>query len=411
MRLSAAFLLLISIHAVCWQSPVSQPPETAESHLGKGYEALKQDQYDIAAGEFKAALALDPSLAQRARFPLAVALFEMHQNDEARREFDSLQHEVGHHPNIVYYLGRLDLDGGDYASAIRNLSEAAAKPPFPDTAYHLGFAFFKQGDLKAAEKWLKNAAEQTPRDSRVQYQLARVYREQGRNEEAKKAQALSEELRLRDANDSQLKLECTQRLEQGPPEQAHATCERLFDPSDARALTGLGMIYGQHGQLQDALRCFRRAAELEPRSPQMQYNLAFTYYQLNQFTEARLPLEEALKRWPDLFQLNALYGAVLAKLREDAAAYHALRRAHELNPQDSGTATFLYAVTLDLARESEKTRDYAQSLRYLREAATLQPADPEPHRRMAEVYSLTADAAQATAEQQEADRLGKNAAP
>ena len=42
-----------------------------------------------------------------------------------------------------------------------------AKPPFPDTAYHLGFACLKQGDLQAAEKWLKLAAQANPEDSAV----------------------------------------------------------------------------------------------------------------------------------------------------------------------------------------------------------------------------------------------------
>src|ERR1700730_6152711 len=60
--------------------------DTAEAHLGKGYDALKQDQYDLAATEFRAALDLDPKLVLRARFPLAVALFEMHKSDAARRQ-------------------------------------------------------------------------------------------------------------------------------------------------------------------------------------------------------------------------------------------------------------------------------------------------------------------------------------
>ncbi len=74
----------------------------------------------------------------------------------------------------------------------------------------------------------------------------------------------------------------------------------------------------------------------------MQYNLALAYYQLNQFEQARPPLATALQRWPDLFQLNALYGAVLMKLGEDTPAYQALHHAHQLNPQDSSTSDMLY---------------------------------------------------------------------
>ena len=65
------------------------PGDTPEAHLGKGYDALKQDRYEEAAPNFRAALALDPKLVQRARFPLAVALFEMHNSEEARHEFET----------------------------------------------------------------------------------------------------------------------------------------------------------------------------------------------------------------------------------------------------------------------------------------------------------------------------------
>src|SRR6267154_1707653 len=68
--------------------------ESAEAHLGRGYDALKQDRYQVAADEFRAALALDPSLVLRARFPLAVALFEQHKSTEARRELEAVRHET-----------------------------------------------------------------------------------------------------------------------------------------------------------------------------------------------------------------------------------------------------------------------------------------------------------------------------
>ena len=401
-------LLGVLVMVLAGAVAASSQQDTAESHLGKGYEALKQDNYEGAVREFRAALKLDPQLTLRARFPLAVALFEMHQSEEARQELEAIRHEMGDHPNVLYYLGRLDLDEQKFAGAISNLSKAAAEPPFPDTAYYLGFAYFKQGDLAAAEKWLLEAARLTPQDSRVPYQLGLVYRKQGRQEEASKAMALSGELRRRKDNDTALKGECAEKLDKGPREEARTICEQLYDPDNAEKLTALGTIYGQHGDAEDALKPLQRAAELAPQSPQMQYNLALVYYQLNRFEEARTPLANALKRWPDLFQLNALYGAVLAKLGENVKAYESLRHAHDLNSQDAGTADLLYDTTLDLAAANQKVRRYSDSIHYLQEAAKLRPHEAEPHRRMAEIYTLTARTEQATAEQREAERLSKS---
>src|SRR5712672_206680 len=385
------FIGACAVKIASQEAPAAVPAagDTSEAHLGNGYDALKQDKYEVAVSEFRAALRLDPSLVLRARFPLAVALFELHRAEEARRELEAVRHEVGDHPNVLYYLGRLNLDDRNFESAIRNLSEAAAKPPFPDTAYYLGFAYFKQGDLPAAEKWLKEAIRLNPRDARVQYQLGFVYRKQGREEEAKKTFAASEELRRRDDSESMLKTECGKKLEESSREEAHRICEQLYAPDDAEKLAALGAIYGQHGDLEAALKPFRRAVELAPQSPQMQYNLALTYYQLNQFEQARTPLSNAVTRWPDIFQLAALYGAVLSRLGEDLPAYQALQHAHELNAQDAATGDLLYLTTLALARKAQSARQYPDALRYFHEAAKLKAEEPAPHRGLADVYNLT----------------------
>jgi tetratricopeptide (TPR) repeat protein len=404
-----SFLLLSYRFGRAQQTNEPQPAaaEPAATHVGKGYDALKQDRYEEAITEFRAALAIDPSLVLRARFPLAVALFEAHQNDEARQQFEQVRREVGEHPNIVYYLGRLDLDNLDFAGAIRNLNKAVLKPPFPDTAYYLGYAYLKQGDLPNAEKWLKEAARLNPRDSRIPYQLGSVYRKQGHPEKAKQSMTLAQQLKQRDTEESRIKTECGEKLQEGPREAARTICDQLYDPDNVEKLTALGMLYGQHGDLEAALKPLRRAAELSPQAPQMQYNLALTYFQLNQFENARKPLEPAVQRWPDVFQLNALYGAVLMKLGDLQPAYQALRHARELNPQDQPTAEMLYATTMDLAHQDEKAQQYSESLRYLEEAAKLKPQEPEPHRRMAQIYSLTGHPAEAKSEQEMAEQLAK----
>lgn len=407
-----ALLALASPWNNAWsqQSPdaKSTTHDAPATHLGKGYEALKLERYEEAASEFRAALALDPKMVERAQFPLAVALFEMHKDDEARREFEAVRTVIGNHPNVLYYLGRLDLNDGNLPGAIGHLSQAAVKPPFPDTAYYLGYAYFKQDNLPAAEKWLKEAARFDPQDSRTQYQLAQVFRKEGKEDDAKNAFARSEELRQHSTRESQLKLECSQKLDQGSREDAEAVCEQLYDPDNAEKLTALGTIYGQHGDLEAALKPLQRAAELEPQSPQMQYNLALVYFQMGRFEEAREPLETALKRWPDLFQLNSLYGAVLVKLGEDRVAYQALRHAYELNSQDKGTGDLLYLTTLGLGRKAQEAKQYSEGLRYFVEAAQVRPQEPAPHRYMAEVYKAMGRVTEAASEQQEAEQLMKN---
>ena len=137
--------------------------------------------------EFRAALEQDPTLVMRARFPLAVALYEQRDYPAARTEFEKVRNDAGDQPGIYYYLGRIDQEQQNYKGAIALLTKAAAKPPFPDTAFYLGIAYLKNGDEADAEKWLKQATQVDSKDSRAFYQLATLYRKQGRTEEANAA--------------------------------------------------------------------------------------------------------------------------------------------------------------------------------------------------------------------------------
>ena len=252
---------------------------------------------------------------------------------------------------------------------------------------------------------MKNATQATPQDARVLYQLAQVYRKEGHEDEARDALRQSEEVRRRGNTESQLRMDCAQKLDEGPREEAHALCDQMYDPNDAAKLTALGTIYGQHGDLEAALKPLQRAAELEPESPQSQYNVALTYFQMNRLEDARAPLAKAVERWPDLFQLSALYGAVLAKLEEDHAAYAALGHAHQLNPEDKATEDLLFLTTLGLGRKKLEAKEYAEGLRYFQEAAKLKPQEASPHEGMAEIFKLTGRAAQAGTAQSTAERL------
>src|ERR1035438_3822077 len=102
--LITAFLVLV-VTPVFANAQAAQPTTaapaatTADEYVGKGYEALRPDRYDAAVDEFALALRIDPKLALRARFPMAVALFELHKNADARRELETVQREAGSHPN------------------------------------------------------------------------------------------------------------------------------------------------------------------------------------------------------------------------------------------------------------------------------------------------------------------------
>ena len=98
-----------------------------------------------------------------------------------------------------------------------------------------------------------------------------------------------------------------------------------------------------------------------------------------------MPLERAAKLRPDFLGSTALLGATLYTLKYDDAAYSVLKRAHRLNPSDRDSAGLLFRATLALAQREHRNADYVECLKYLQEAAELQPGDAETHRRLADI--------------------------
>jgi len=361
--------------------------ETAESHLGRGYDLVKDERYAEAAREFQEALALKPGLV-RAHYQLAVCWFAMGKTQNSREEFEHLQKETGNDPRVLYYLARLDLRAGDTAAAIGKLSRLTAAPPFPDTPYYLATAYLEQGEFTPAEKWLRAAAQADPSDYRVPDHLARVYLQTGRKAEAEKQFELSSQLRQRYDEGCRQAVVCSQLLETQPWEEAQPACQQLFDRNNVDKLTTLGMLYGQHVHYAEAVQPLLEASRLDRNSSEIQHDLGVTYFRLKRYPEARAALEKAVALRPDFFGSNALLGATLYTLREDVAAYRVLGHAHALNSQDHDTADLLFKEALILADREEGQKKYDLAFAYLQTAGQLRPGDPDVQQRLADESKL-----------------------
>jgi tetratricopeptide (TPR) repeat protein len=384
-------------------SPLSADP-VVEAHVGKGYEDMKDFLYREAAKEFRAALDLNPGLI-RARYQLAICYFALGQNPEAREEFERLRRATGGASGVLYYLGRLDLLDGNLDSAIARLESLAGNPPYPDTAYFLGTAYLKKGNLQSAEKWLLKAAKLDPRDFRVHDHLARLYQRAGHPEKAEQEYARSTALHDYYNEATRRAVDCSFELETSSVEGARPACDKLFEPQDTALLITLGMLYGQHGLYLQALPPIEQAVRLDPDSYEAQHNLGLTYFRLQRYGAARKPLAQAVALRPDFFGSNALLGATLYALREDEAAYTVLSHAHELNPQDADTLKLLVTVTTLLGEETCAKKQYVPCLGYWKKATALEPTDAGLHRHLAELYTLLGQPAQAQLESREAERL------
>ena len=385
MNRSRVCLGLISLIGIA-AAAQSNSPQSATAHVGKGYELVQNDRFAEAAEEFRAALALDPAAAN-ARYQLGICLFALGEREAAREQLERLDIETHNDPSVAYYLGRLDLLGGDYSSAIRRLQSLMTHPPFPDAPFYLGSAYLEKGDLDNAVKWLQLAAQSDPRDFRSHYRLARVLRQKGLQTESEQEYALSAQLREHYNESARQSVACAQAL-QSLSESAEDICHQLFDPNDPDKLTTLGMLLGENGRYAQAIEPLALAARLDPDSFEVHHNLGLTYFRLRRLSEARGPLEKAVDLRPNFFGSNALLGATLFALKDDAPAYRVLEHAHRLKPEDKNTAELLFRVSVLLANKCAAAGDYETSLKYLSTAVAARPGVSEVNGRIAEIRAL-----------------------
>lgn len=312
----------------------------AQSHLGEGLRLYDLQRYEEAAREFRLALVADPDLHE-ARYHLAVVCFEQHQYSEAQQQFERLRKSGYKKDWITYYFGRLDLVHGEWEGAVRQFESLARAQPLEDELYYLGFALMQEGHPAHAILVLKRQIAFNPRDFRAHNLIARAYLKVRQPQEAEREFEKAEELHRYYLEGKQELGTCRNELATGHTEQAWAQCGTVLQSDDIDKLVSVGMLFGSFQDYPHALAAFTRAQALDPDSPEVNYNLGYTYFQQKEYPHARKFLEAALRERPDFFEALEVDGSLLSNLGEGSMARRVLERAHALRPKDPAVSQML----------------------------------------------------------------------
>jgi len=279
-------------------------PAGPEAHYLAGKAALARRDYPRAARALKRATELAP---QRAGFhyDLGLALRELRDKRDALAAFEravALQHD---HVAAIYYAGLLHAELGEIEDACDCFSLALAFDPLASAA-RIGLAglLAEHRDLDAGIEVLQEAVRRGIADAAVFCRLAELINRQGDAREAARVY--------------------------------RAAVERF--PEDAAPLVNLGMVaLAQFGDLCEAERLFRRAAELDPTLVEAQANLGLALQEQGRFDEAIEHYERLLANQPRVVEYrwnrgvaNLIRGRFeagwadyeLRKLRPDAGGVH-----------------------------------------------------------------------------------------
>jgi tetratricopeptide (TPR) repeat protein len=154
-------------------------------------------------------------------------------------------------------------------------------------------------------------------------------------------------------------------------------------PGDAEIPYDLGRIYYQQQRHQDAQRAFRQAIAADPRAYKAWDNLGLTSEALGDVAEATRHYARAMAiaqaDAPAYDVVYANYADLLIKEGQYQKAFDAAAEAAQRNPRDA--RNFLLA-----GKALVKLEALDVSVKWLTQAAALDPDYPEPHYLLARVY-------------------------
>ena len=238
---------------------VRRYPTSSEAHriLGVAYATASQSEKSIDA--LRTAVRLD-SGNERARLALADVLATSKDAAGARVLLSQTTQVIPESGQAHWKLGRVHLQFGDEANAVRSYETAARLAPFAGAGLlqaSIGRLDNNRLDFDAAAAAYGKRLAFTPNDSGAHLDLADVYRSQ-------------------DKLDSAL---------------AESLVAALLDPTNARSFATIGQIHAASGRDEDAVQALRKAVAVDPAHLEAHYALSRALSRLNRVDEAREELQ------------------------------------------------------------------------------------------------------------------------
>ncbi len=279
---------------------VAAPTLAAGSYLA-GVVAQQQNRLDDAVANLSHALELQPSamdaLAALTRIDVARG-----QRDRALARVQSAVAALANNAPVRNLLGELQLQAKNYDAATGPLTEATKIAPKWWLPYrNLAFVRIAQKDLNGAIAAYQAGITATGSEPMLVSDLAALYEQQGRVEEAIKLyQVLHEQNpRLELAANNLAMLLVTYRKDRPSLEQARALTESFGSSRSGALLDTHGWVMFKLGQYGEALPVLERAAETAPDAKVIRYHLAMAQLKTGQRDKARVSLESALMGTPN----------------------------------------------------------------------------------------------------------------
>lgn len=360
---------------------VEADPSSAAAHGDLGLFYAENGYYREAAVCFEHAEAIDSdNLAWP--FHRAMALREAGDTDASTAILTSLANDAGAFAAIFFEYGNALADQGSLDEAYAEFSKAAdlaTRRPEPLVA--LADVCNRQSRYEKARDLSRRALDIDPDGTAARYQLGLALRGLGDRDGAKrelqlglgaKRRALPDPLSGRAA---ELGISRGSRItraislsERGDLPGAERMLRELADeyPKDVAILNNLAAVLIQMKRHDDAMAILNTVVKIDDRPFGPYINLSHCCLQLGRYSDAIDYARSAVSRGTHVSQCYIALGDALLMSQDTDGAIEAYERAHELAPGN-------VRVLLVLGTLNRKAGRLDQALRYLKDAASMQP--------------------------------------
>jgi len=241
--------------------------------------------------------------ALQAPFTEAVQALKAGRLDEAETLFRRVLDAGGKEAYVYNNLGLVYQQRGRHEAAAEQFREAIRRDPaYAAPRVALGASLLALGQVKAAAAELEKVVELSPKDPLPRRELARAYERAGSWPEAVEQYRVLRDLTPNDPEGAYQLGKAYLRLSEW--------CLRALkdgDPPSARFYQAQAHTYRLQGQTDLAVRAFQRAAETDPRLPEVHLSLAQIYMEQKRWAEARQEVERELAVVPESLGARLLY--------------------------------------------------------------------------------------------------------
>jgi tetratricopeptide (TPR) repeat protein len=312
-------------------------PSRPENLLRQAEEKIRAEQLDLAEALLQQAIQQAPANTD-VLYRLGYVQYRRRNLASARSSFMAVVKLAPPAYNSRYFLGRIALLEDKPEEAMQWLEPVAASGGGSfDASSQLAKAYALAGERRKAVDSLKTAIGQTPWDGSLYYRLGQLYQKTGEEELARNAFETSARLKSASAEDVEIILRTSQLLASGKAAEAIELGGRILQRTDVEpdSLVALGVTLGNANLPSEALRAFRRAAELDSRLFQAQFNYGLVLLKLNRSAEALSPLRRAFELLPQSREAAMTLGLAAVMNQRYAEAQAPLELAWKADPANT----------------------------------------------------------------------------